>query len=122
MNYRIQVLLSARILAYIGRISFAVYVMHFLILGSVSSWLFIQLQPILNYDTNCGIIALSYIAITFITAHWLTVYIDEPTTRLASGMARIYLQSLGKKDQNEVNLAVVCKKMKSIDSAEKVRT
>lgn len=104
LNSRIQVFLSGRIFAYLGRISFAVYVIHFLILGSVSSWLFIQLEPMLNYDANCAIVALSYIVLTFLTAHWLTVYIDEPTTKLASGMARIYLKSLSQKEeQREVD-------------------
>ena len=94
LNDRLQKVLSGRIFEYVGRVSFAVYTVHFLVLCSLSSWLFIQLVPQFSYSTNCAIVAVSYLVVTFIIAHVLTYYVDEPTTRLANALARMYRRSL----------------------------
>ena len=93
-NPRLQNVLSGRIFEYVGRISFAVYAVHFLVLCSFSSWLFVKLIPQYSYSTNCAIVAVSYLLSTFIIAHVLTCYVDEPTTKLANALARLYRRSL----------------------------
>ena len=90
LNPRLQEFLSGSVFAYLGRISFAAYAIHFLILCSLTSWVFLQLTPVLGYDLTCIIGAVAYILLTLICAHWLTVYIDEPTTKLANSVAQMF--------------------------------
>ncbi len=92
----LQKMLSVRIFVLLGKISFALYAFHFLILGSFTSWLFLKLSPLFTYNINCAVVGITSITVMFVLSYWLTKYVDEPTTRIANRMAIIWLNSTNK--------------------------
>jgi peptidoglycan/LPS O-acetylase OafA/YrhL len=81
--------LQSRIFLFLGKISYGLYAIHFLVLGSFSSWLFLRLHDRLGY-------ASSFLAVFFISlslmlglAYLITKYIDEPSIALASRIGKI---------------------------------
>ena len=97
INPQLQKILSAKGLAFLGRISYAMYIIHFLLLGSFSSWLFINLHSQLNYNLSFAIAGILSFAILIPTSYILTKYIDEPVIRIANNLAKKYLQSISEK-------------------------
>jgi peptidoglycan/LPS O-acetylase OafA/YrhL len=85
--------LSRRPFAFLGRISYAVYAFHFLLLGSFTSWLFLNLSPNLTYNKNCAVVGVVSLTILVVLSYLLTKYVDEPVTYAANRLANIWLQS-----------------------------
>jgi peptidoglycan/LPS O-acetylase OafA/YrhL len=86
-NSRTQKYLTHRIWLFFGRISYSVYAVHFLVLGSVSSFLFLTLYPHFGYFLSFLMVLISGLAIIVVTAYAATIYIDEPAIRIASSVA-----------------------------------
>jgi peptidoglycan/LPS O-acetylase OafA/YrhL len=86
-NSRTQKYLTHRIWLFFGRISYSVYAVHFLVLGSVSSFLFLTLYPHFGYFLSFLVVLISGLAIIVVTAYAATIYIDEPAIRIASSVA-----------------------------------
>ena len=80
INPRLQKMLSGKGFLFLGRISYAMYVIHFLLLGSFSSWLFINLHSRFNYNLSFAIAATLSFGILIFASYVLTKYIDEPVT------------------------------------------
>jgi peptidoglycan/LPS O-acetylase OafA/YrhL len=93
INPDLQKLLSGRLLASLGRISFALHTFHFIILGSFSSWLFLRLSAHLTYNVNCAVVGITSITVMLVLSYWLTKFIDEPATRAANRLASFWLKS-----------------------------
>lgn len=83
---RIQAGLRAPLWQFLGRISYALYVLHFLIIGSVSSWLFLHLNRHLPYGLAFLLVLLSGLAMAIVSAWWATRYIDEPVIALSHAL------------------------------------
>ncbi len=83
LSYNSQRFISTRIFRFMGYISFAIYLLHPLVLGSASSYAF------LHFYTHCGYtvsVLLSFVVllVILIPASWLiTRYVDKPGIRLA---------------------------------------
>lgn len=86
-NCRAQQYLTHRIWLFFGRISYSVYAVHFLVLGSVSSFLFLSLYSHFGYALSFLMVLISGLLIIVVTAYAATVYIDEPVIRIASRLA-----------------------------------
>lgn len=97
LNPWLQRMLSGSLPAFLGRISYAVYASHFLVLASFSSWLFLRLYPSLSYDQSCAIMFLVSLALLAGLGYLLTKYVDEPVTRAADRIGRLWLQSTEKR-------------------------
>ncbi len=87
-------ILNNKIFLYIGTISYAIYAMHFLIIGSLSSWLFLALQDPIGYIPAFLVVFLSTIPVIIITAHFVTMYIDKPSIKLAYFVGKKVIKSL----------------------------
>jgi peptidoglycan/LPS O-acetylase OafA/YrhL len=61
---------------WLGRMSYAVYAVHFLVLGSMSSWLFLRWLDLSTYGVAFSVALASGIAITLLLAYGLTVTVD----------------------------------------------
>jgi peptidoglycan/LPS O-acetylase OafA/YrhL len=94
LNPQLQQMLSGKGLEFLGRISYAMYATHFLLLGSFSSWLFLNLHSQLNYNESFAIVVVLSIGILIAISYSLTRYIDEPITRFANNLAKKYLQEI----------------------------
>ena len=84
-----QVFLSNSICTFLGRISYSVYAIHFLLLGSLSCWLFLFLHNSFSYNESCAITGLlSLLILDTFSSYAITIYIDEPTTRAANQIGK----------------------------------
>lgn len=88
ISQRLQVILQNRIFVYIGTISYSIYAVHFLVLGTFSSWLFpYQLRHLGYTAAFLSNFALS-LGLIMIFAHFVTRSLDIPTTRMANWLGR----------------------------------
>ena len=67
---------------FLGRISFALYIVHFLVLGSLGAGLLIALQDLLPYAINAIVVFITVVAASIGVAWVFTRLIDEPTVAL----------------------------------------
>lgn len=77
----IQKLFSFSIITWLGKISFSLYLIHILIIGSISSKLYILL-PYLRHDFGLLVLLFSTLLFSFSFAHIFTLCIDEPAMKL----------------------------------------
>lgn len=81
---KLQQLLAHSLFLKLGNISYSVYAIHFLILGSFSSWLFININVFFGYDASFLIMLIvSFIVITGVSA-FLQRFVDEPSQVIAN--------------------------------------
>lgn len=97
LSQKIQRVLAGTALTFLGKVSFAVYAVHFLVLASVTSWLFVCLRPYIDYGPALLIAAACYFVVTLLVGILLTSCIDEPITRLANRVASQCLSSLNRR-------------------------
>lgn len=97
---------SHKIMKFLGRISFSVYVLHQIIICSFSSLLFIILIPYLSYPIAFIIMAISTIVITISLAYLSSRYIDEPATKLSKKIYDRYIHGgmLGQDVKHFINV------------------
>ena len=80
---RMQKIFSFRYLLFLGEISFAMYILHFIILGSFSSFVFLKLEPHLPYiDAFLISFALS-VALIFLVSYLVYLYVDKKAVHLS---------------------------------------
>jgi peptidoglycan/LPS O-acetylase OafA/YrhL len=79
---------------FLGRISFSLYIVHFIVLSSLGAWLLVQLQHVLPYNVN-ALLASAVVVVVSIASAWLfTRLIDEPTLAVTSRAYRALLAQL----------------------------
>lgn len=76
-------------LKFLGSISYGLYVMHFLILGSFSSWLFLVLHQNFGYHLSFLITLFSGVLVTVLVAFIATRYVDNPAIKFANEVGDI---------------------------------
>ena len=80
----LQKLLNRRWLLWLGDISYALYAMHLLLIGSVVAYLVISLTPQVGYGNATLIALVAYLAVLTIISHLVVKGIDEPSVKLAN--------------------------------------
>jgi len=78
-----QKLVSLRLFRFLGYISFAMYLLHPLIIGSFSSYVFLQLHDRLGFNHTVAVVFLLTVALCFILSWLIAKYIDEPGIRFS---------------------------------------
>lgn len=84
----LKTVFSSAPLRYLGKISFALYLLHVLVLGSYASYLFVLLNRSLSYGVSLMWTGLAYVVIALIAADIFTRYVDEPAIRWAGYIQR----------------------------------
>jgi peptidoglycan/LPS O-acetylase OafA/YrhL len=74
---------------YLGRVSFALYAVHLLILRSVACWIFLQLYARSSYAVAVALSLLGSAPFLVLISHGLTVWFDEPAVRAANAWGRL---------------------------------
>ncbi|HUC87081.1 MAG TPA: acyltransferase [Candidatus Saccharimonadales bacterium] len=85
----LQRLLVTKPMLYLGKISFSLYLTHFLVIGSLSSFLFIKIAPVVGYRIGFVLMAVASGLAIWLAAHLFTKYIDEPSIRLSAMIERL---------------------------------
>jgi len=80
---RMQKFFSGKYLLFLGEISFAMYLLHFIILGSFSSFIFLKLSPHVSYFANFAISFMLSVAIIIPTAYLMSRHIDRRVVKLS---------------------------------------
>ena len=63
---------------FLGRVSFALYILHFIVLGSIGAGLLIALQHVLPYDVNAAVVFAVVVGVSIAVSWAFTRAIDEP--------------------------------------------
>ncbi len=84
INDRLKDFLQHPVFQFLGKISYALYAIHFLVLGSVSSWIFLWLTPHLPYGLCFLLVLLMSAPIIIFASIWMTKYVDEPSIQAAT--------------------------------------
>ncbi len=74
---RMQKIFSSRYLLFLGEISFAMYLLHFIILGSLTSFIFLKLDPHLPYLEAVLSSFVISIIIIFCVSYFMYLYVDK---------------------------------------------
>ncbi len=83
LSPRLQQIISLRVFRFLGYISFALYLLHPLVIGSLSCYLLLHMYPYIGYNHAALYIFLITAAVC-IPASWLMArYIDDPGIKLS---------------------------------------
>jgi peptidoglycan/LPS O-acetylase OafA/YrhL len=103
----LQKMLSIRPFRFLGYISFSLYLLHPLLLGSFSAWLFLQLHDTHGYNPSALIVFFSTIAILIPLSWIMAKYIDQFGIRLAKNLyeyvRKPFAEDKGKKPARSKN-------------------
>ena len=80
---RMQKFFSGRYLLFLGEISFAMYLLHFLVLGSFSSFVFLKLEPIMPYAGAFTVSFLSSAMLIFFVSYLMYEYVDKKAVQFS---------------------------------------
>ncbi|WP_250513764.1 acyltransferase [Caballeronia sp. INDeC2] len=84
----LQRALSTSPIAWLGRVSFGMYLVHTFVLASVGAAVFRILEPHLPYWASAALSSGLALAVALLTAEIFTRFVDLPATRLANSFAR----------------------------------
>ncbi len=78
---RIQLFFSTNYLKWLGKISFALYLLHISVLGSISTFIF-KNNIYMQFDIGLMFLLILSLCISLASAHLFTVFIDEPSMKI----------------------------------------
>jgi peptidoglycan/LPS O-acetylase OafA/YrhL len=84
LNESAKTCLNLKVFRFLGDISYGVYGIHILVIGSLSSWVFLQLYQEIGYIYSFLITVTSGLVIIILLGQLITKYIDMPCIRLSS--------------------------------------
>ncbi|MCB2377362.1 acyltransferase [Hymenobacter sp. BT635] len=88
----LQRFLSTRWLRGLGAVSFSLYLLHFLVLGSFSSSVFLSLQPQLGYHASVGLTVLASLPVLGLVSYAMYRLVDLPGIRLAQWLYHTFFR------------------------------
>jgi peptidoglycan/LPS O-acetylase OafA/YrhL len=91
-SQRIQSLLSIRPFVFLGRISFPLYAVHWIILGSFSSFLFTQLVNFVSYPLAFLITLAISLPLILAAADLIQRFVDQPGTKASRWLYQRFFQ------------------------------
>jgi peptidoglycan/LPS O-acetylase OafA/YrhL len=87
-NKRVKAYLCKPFFQFLGKISYAMYAVHFLIIGSLSSWIFLNLNEYASYVFSFIVVLLSGVPVVVFISFLATKYIDNPSIKLADFISK----------------------------------
>ena len=84
LNNKIKEYLNLSLFKFLGQISYGVYGVHILVIGSISSWLFLKLYVELGYVNAFLFVLISGLLFIICLGYLMTRYIDKPAIRLSN--------------------------------------
>ncbi|WP_152396643.1 acyltransferase family protein [Paenibacillus guangzhouensis] len=99
---RMQAWFSSKPFAYLGKISFSLYLVHFTLLCSFGSYLFLHLHDILPYGVSVVLTVLITTPVIFMCAHFYYRWVDAVTLAVLARWSKRLLQPMA--DRNKQRL------------------
>ncbi len=90
-NKKMHHYLENSYLLFLGRISFAVYLLHSLILTSWASFIFLKCFPLMGYDYSFLVSFFTSFIILILLSILMTRFIDDPSILLSEKIAKLLL-------------------------------
>lgn len=84
---KIQHGLNHRTLRYLGSVSYAMYALHFLLLGSLTSWIYLNLVGVLGHFLAALFAVLATLPVLAVLSHFVTKTIDKRSNALSNWVA-----------------------------------
>ena len=78
-----QKIVSMRFFRFLGHISFSLYLLHVLVIGSFGSYLFLHIYKYIGYNYAVVIVFFGTAGMLFLISWLMTKYVDSPGTRFA---------------------------------------
>jgi len=91
---RMKALFSRKTFAYLGKVSFSLYLVHFTILCSFGSYLFLQLDSVLPYGVSVVLTVALTTPFIFACAHFFYRWVDAVTLTVLARWSRQLLQPI----------------------------
>jgi peptidoglycan/LPS O-acetylase OafA/YrhL len=91
-SHRLQRFISSRLFVFLGYISFSIYLLHPLVIGSFGSYLFAHIYGPLGYNTSVSIVLAATLGVCFVLSWLMTRYIDEKGTDLSKYLYTRYIK------------------------------
>lgn len=92
-NTTLQKILMLPVIQYFGRIAFSLYLLHLLILCSAGAFVFVSLLAAgYSYGAGTAGAATVTVILSVAAAHLMTVFVDEPATRIVRNFQKKYLR------------------------------
>lgn len=89
----LQWLLERRAISFLGRISFALYLVHLILICSLASYVYLKLNKRgFGHDWAAGLASLSCIAASFLTAWGMYHAVDKPVIRAGKWMYEMWFK------------------------------
>ncbi|MER1986562.1 MAG: acyltransferase [Solibacillus sp.] len=80
----LQKIFELRPFLYLGNVSFSLYLIHFIIINSVSCYIFLKLfEQGISYNVSFLMAFCISIVVTFVLAHYMTKYVDLNSVKLS---------------------------------------
>jgi peptidoglycan/LPS O-acetylase OafA/YrhL len=89
-SIKLQNFFSSNILDFLGSISFSMYLIHALILQSFSSFIFIKLDGVLNYNAAFLVTFISSLTLIMLISYRMTISVDKRSVRIAQYFNSLY--------------------------------
>jgi peptidoglycan/LPS O-acetylase OafA/YrhL len=90
----LRAVFASRPLRYLGRVSFSMYLLHLLVLGTISSYMFTVLSADHGYLMSLAVTGAAYLVIVLIVSDIYTRHVDEPSMKLANWLTRRIMSPL----------------------------
>ena len=89
----LQRFISRGVFKFLGRISFSLYLLHPLVIGTFSSFLFLHIFGSMGYHTAVLIVWLATIIVCFLLSYLMTKYIDDNGVKASKYIYNRYFKS-----------------------------
>ncbi|MCU6797397.1 acyltransferase [Paenibacillus sp. WQ 127069] len=80
---RLQKILSLKPFLFLGKISFSMYLMHTIIIGTFSCFVFIKIMHLFTYSVSVSISFISSMIVIFIVSYFYNIYVDQNGVRFS---------------------------------------
>lgn len=93
LSPRLQHFISMRFFRFLGYISFSLYLLHPLVMGTFSSFLFLGIHNLMSYGQAVAIVWVATGLVCFLVSWLMTKYIDGPGVQLSKYIYAKYIKS-----------------------------
>jgi peptidoglycan/LPS O-acetylase OafA/YrhL len=97
----LQTIFSKNFFVFLGKISFSLYLLHFILLSSFSSWLFSQVYGNYSYNFSCLIVFVVTMVLLLLISYLMYRTVDKSSILISSKIYKVVFKGIFVKLQRE---------------------